>query len=43
MTNRTAKLSTDSGELTYPLLEGSVGPDVIDIRKFYGEIGHVHL
>src|SRR6187200_2495199 len=39
MTNRTAKISTGSGELTYPLLEGSVGPDVIDIRKLYGESG----
>jgi citrate synthase len=39
MTNRTARLTTESGDLTYPLLEGSVGPDVIDIRKFYGESG----
>jgi citrate synthase len=39
MTNRTAKLSTGSGDLTYPLLEGSVGPDVIDIRKLYSESG----
>src|SRR6187431_3139198 len=39
MTNRTAKISTGSGELTYPVLEGTVGPDVIDIRKLYGETG----
>ena len=37
MTAKTVKLATDGGEFSYPLLEGSVGPDVIDIRKLYGE------
>ena len=36
---KTVTLATDGGELSYPLLEGSVGPDVIDIRKLYGETG----
>ncbi|HKN41686.1 MAG TPA: citrate (Si)-synthase, partial [Sphingomicrobium sp.] len=38
MTAKTVKLTTDSGDHSYPLLEGSVGPDVIDIRKLYGDI-----
>jgi citrate synthase len=36
---KTVTLATDGGELSFPLLEGSVGPDVVDIRKFYGETG----
>ena len=36
---KTANLATKGGDFEYPLLEGSVGPDVIDIRKFYGETG----
>jgi citrate synthase len=36
---KTVTLATDGGEYRYPLLEGSVGPDVVDIRKFYGETG----
>ena len=39
MTNKTVKFTTEGGDHTYPLLEGSVGPDVIDIRKLYGETG----
>jgi len=39
MTVKTVKLTTEGGELSFPLLEGSVGPDVVDIRKFYGETG----
>ena len=37
MTAKTVKLATDGGDFSYPLLEGSVGPDVIDIRKLYAE------
>ncbi len=40
---KTATLEADGNNHAYPVLEGSVGPDVIDIRKFYGEFGHVHL
>ena len=36
---KTVTLATEGGELSYPLLEGSVGPDVIDIRKLYGQTG----
>ncbi|HET9397242.1 MAG TPA: citrate/2-methylcitrate synthase, partial [Sphingomicrobium sp.] len=36
---KTANLTTEGGELPFPLLEGSVGPDVVDIRKFYGQTG----
>src|SRR5688572_15903554 len=38
MTAKTVKFTTEGGDFSYPLLEGSVGPDVIDIRKLYGEI-----
>jgi len=33
------KLSTGNGEFDYPVLSGSVGPDVVDIRKLYGQTG----
>jgi len=39
MVGKTAKFSTASGEFDYPVLSGSVGPDVIDIRKLYGQTG----
>src|SRR3954465_15536315 len=39
MTEQTATLGVDGSNFTYPLLPGSVGPEVIDIRKFYGETG----
>jgi citrate synthase len=39
MTDKTVKFSTEGGDFSYPLLEGSVGPDVIDIRKLYGQTG----
>ena len=35
----TAKLSVAGGEHDYPVLKGSVGPDVIDIRKLYAQTG----
>ena len=37
--NKTAILETDGTNHAYPVLEGSVGPEVVDIRKFYGETG----
>src|SRR3954467_14799587 len=37
MTAKTVKLTTEGGDYSYPLLEGSVGPDVVDIRKFYAD------
>ena len=39
MTDRTVTITTDGNDFTYPLIEGSVGPDVVDIRKMYGETG----
>ena len=35
----TAKLSIDSKDHEYAVLKGSVGPDVIDIRKLYAQTG----
>jgi len=35
----TAKLSISDKELEYSVLKGSVGPDVIDIRKLYAQTG----
>ena len=37
MTDKTANLTTSSGDFSYPMLEGSVCPDVIDIRKLYAQ------
>lgn len=34
-----AKLNTDGKDFDYPVLSGTVGPDVIDIRKLYGQTG----
>src|SRR3954453_17842197 len=39
MTDRTASLNTPNGKFDYPVLDGTVGPEVIDIRKLYGEAG----
>ena len=39
MTDKNVKLTTAAGDFDFPLLPGSVGPDVIDIRKLYGETG----
>jgi len=35
----TAKLQIGDKTVDYPVLTGSVGPDVIDIRKLYGQTG----
>ncbi len=34
-----AKLSVGGKDITYPVLSGSIGPDVVDIRKLYGDTG----
>src|SRR5690349_6237076 len=39
MTDKTATLNTPAGNFDYPVLEGSVGPDVVDIRKLYAQTG----
>ncbi|HEX8841743.1 MAG TPA: citrate/2-methylcitrate synthase, partial [Sphingomicrobium sp.] len=39
MTDKTVTLGIDGTNHVYPVLEGSVGPEVMDIRKFYGETG----
>ncbi|MGE3292495.1 MAG: citrate/2-methylcitrate synthase, partial [Geminicoccaceae bacterium] len=39
-TTRTATVSAgDNAKGEFPILEGSLGPDVIDIRKLYGQTG----
>ena len=35
----TAKLQVPGKDVEYPILSGSVGPEVIDIRKLYGQTG----
>ncbi|MFA5119881.1 citrate synthase [Zavarzinia sp.] len=41
MAERTSVVLEDGGKKTsYPVLEGSVGPKVIDIRKLYAETGY---
>ncbi|MFM5884776.1 MAG: citrate synthase [Novosphingobium sp.] len=37
--SNSAKLTAGGGDFEYPVLSGSVGPDVIDIRKLYGQTG----
>ena len=41
MSDRTATLSFNDGSspVTFPILSGTVGPDVIDIRTLYGKTG----
>ena len=41
MTDRTATLTFSDGapSVTFPILAGTVGPDVIDIRTLYGKTG----
>jgi citrate synthase len=39
MTDQTVTIAAEGKDFTYPLLEGSVGPDVIDIRKMYADTG----
>ncbi|AQR72754.1 citrate synthase [Sphingomonas sp. LM7] len=37
--SETAKLQVPGKEVEYPILTGSVGPDVVDIRKLYAQTG----
>ena len=39
MTDKKAKMHFSGNEYDMPVLSGSLGPDVVDIRKFYGETG----
>ena len=41
MTDRTATLSFSDGSppVTFPVLSGTIGPDVVDIRTLYGKTG----
>ncbi len=39
MNDKTLTLEAPTGNHEYPVLEGTVGPDVVDIRKFYAETG----
>jgi len=39
MTDSKAKIGIDGKDLEYAILEGSVGPKVIDIRKLYAQTG----
>ncbi len=39
MTDQTVTLNAGDKEYSYPRLNGSVGPDVVDIRKMYGQTG----
>ena len=39
MANGSAKMTVGSDALDFPVMSGSVGPDVIDIRKLYAQSG----
>ena len=39
MTDKTATISAPAGKFDFPVLDGSVGPEVVDIRKLYAETG----
>jgi citrate synthase len=39
MNDKTVTLQTPDGDKSYAVLSGSVGPDVVDIRKLYGQTG----
>ena len=39
MSNAPAKISIGGKEVEAPVRSGTIGPDVIDIRKLYGETG----
>src|SRR6476661_9470366 len=39
MTDTSATLSVSGSDFTYPVLDGSVGPEVVDIRTLYNESG----
>src|SRR3954447_1633563 len=39
MTDKTATISAPAGKFDFPVIDGSVGPEVVDIRKLYGDSG----
>ena len=39
MSDKQAKLTIGSDQFDLPVLEGTTGPDVVDIRKLYGQTG----
>ena len=39
MADSTARLNYGDKDYEFPVLSGSVGPDVLDIRKLYGQTG----
>ncbi len=39
MTDNVAKISVDGTDVTAPVRSGTIGPDVIDIRKLYAQTG----
>jgi citrate synthase len=38
-TQKTVTIGGDGSNASFPLLTGTIGPDVVDIRKLYGETG----
>ena len=38
-TQRTASLTLDGKTVEFPVLSGTIGPDVIDIRSLYAKTG----
>ena len=39
MTDKIVSMKTPGGDFDYPVLDGTVGPEVIDIRKLYSRSG----
>ena len=39
MTDKTVTLGVDGSNFNFALLDGTVGPEVIDIRKLYSQTG----
>jgi len=39
MTDKAVSMKLPGGDFDYPVLDGTVGPEVVDIRKFYAETG----
>src|SRR5690242_12880684 len=39
MTDKAVSMKTPGGDFDYPVLDGTVGPEVVDIRKLYGQTG----
>ncbi len=39
MTDKTMAIEGGEDRWDYPVIPGTVGPEVIDIRKFYGQTG----